>query len=135
MTIGTDAIGMASKLTLKCMDLERERDEAIRSCHIWQKGHAKLVEERDRWERLHHAAIAERDNALSDWRQADTDSIRALYERNEARSRFNEIDLCKNAQAPCKWSLTLIAERDAAIAERNALVEALEECRDDSVDE
>jgi len=26
--IGTDAIGMASKLTLKCMDLERERDEA-----------------------------------------------------------------------------------------------------------
>jgi len=30
-------------------------------------------------------AIRERDNALSDYRQADTDSIRALYERNEAR--------------------------------------------------
>jgi len=27
--------------------LERERDEAIRSCHIWQKGHAELVTERD----------------------------------------------------------------------------------------
>jgi len=27
--------------------LERERDEAIRSCHIWQKGHAELVAERD----------------------------------------------------------------------------------------
>jgi len=31
--------------------LERERDEAIRSCHIWQKGHAELVAERDKyWE-------------------------------------------------------------------------------------
>lgn len=30
-------------------------------------------------------AIREKDNALSDYRQADTDSIRALYERNEAR--------------------------------------------------
>jgi hypothetical protein len=28
-------------------ELERERDEAIRSCHIWQKGHAELVAERD----------------------------------------------------------------------------------------
>jgi len=42
--IGTDAIGLASKLTLKCMELERERDEA--------------------------------------------------------RSRFNEIDLCQNGQSP-----------------------------------
>lgn len=30
---------------------------------------------------------AERDNALSDFRQADTDSIRALHERNEAREQ------------------------------------------------
>lgn len=29
----------------------------------------------------------ERDNALSDFRQADTDSIRALQERNEARGQ------------------------------------------------
>lgn len=29
--------------------------------------------------------LEERDNALSDFRQADTDSIRALHERNEAR--------------------------------------------------
>ena len=27
--------------------LERERDEAVRSCHIWQKGHAELVAEKD----------------------------------------------------------------------------------------
>jgi len=39
-----------------CRDLLRERDEALR----------------------------DRDNALSDWTQADTDSIRALHERNEA---------------------------------------------------
>ena len=32
-------------------ELERERDEAIRSCHIWQEGHAELVAERDKyWE-------------------------------------------------------------------------------------
>jgi len=50
--------------------------------------------------RIHHAqnvenelafAIAERDNALSDWRQADTDSIRALHERNEARQQRDEL--------------------------------------------
>jgi hypothetical protein len=27
--------------------MERKRDEAVRSCHIWQKGHAELVAERD----------------------------------------------------------------------------------------
>jgi len=39
----------------------------------------------------------------------------AIAERDEARSRFNEIDLCKNGQAPCKWSLKLIHERDEAV--------------------
>ena len=67
------------------------------------------------WIGFYHAAIAEpereRDNALSDWRQADTDSIRALNERNEARK-----------------------ERDAAIAERDALVKALGECKEDSIE-
>ena len=34
-----------------CRKFERERDQAIRSCHIWQKGHAELVAERDKyWE-------------------------------------------------------------------------------------
>jgi len=63
MAIG-DAIGMASKLTLKCMDLERERDEAVRSCHIWQTGHSELVKERDKWIGLCDSATAERDNTL-----------------------------------------------------------------------
>jgi len=60
-----------------------ERDEAVRSCYIWQKGHAELVKERDKW-----AGLC--DNALTDWRQADTDSIRALHERNEAREQRDE---------------------------------------------
>jgi len=26
-----------------------ERDEAVRSCHIWQEGHSDIVAERDLW--------------------------------------------------------------------------------------
>jgi len=33
------------------------------------------------------SSMIERDNAISDFRQADTDSIRALHERNEARKQ------------------------------------------------
>ena len=44
--------------------LELERDEAVRSCHIWQKGHSEMVKERDRWIRLYDSATAERDNTL-----------------------------------------------------------------------
>jgi chromosome segregation ATPase len=36
-------------------------------------------------------AIREWDNALSDYRQADTDSIRALHERNEARAESERL--------------------------------------------
>jgi len=55
-------------------------------------------------------------------------------ERDEARSRFNDIDLCQNGQAPCKWSLKLIDERDEAREQRDALVKALEECKEDSIE-
>jgi chromosome segregation ATPase len=52
-------------------------------------------------------AIRERDNALSDYRQADTDSIRALHERNEAREdRDNarkEAERFRNVIQDCKW--------------------------------
>jgi len=27
-----------------------ERDEAVRSCYIWQKGHSDIVAERDLWQ-------------------------------------------------------------------------------------
>ncbi len=30
-------------------DVIAERDEAVRSCHIWQKGHSDIVAERDAW--------------------------------------------------------------------------------------
>lgn len=30
-------------------DLIAERDEAVRSCHIWQKGHSDIVADRDLW--------------------------------------------------------------------------------------
>lgn len=33
--------------TTRLEELERQRDEAVSSCHIWQKGHAELVAERD----------------------------------------------------------------------------------------
>ena len=36
-----------SAIVCLCRKLERERDEAVSSCHIWQKGHAELVSERD----------------------------------------------------------------------------------------
>ena len=41
----------AHPIVFSSRKMERERDEAIRSCHIWQKGHAELVAERDKyWE-------------------------------------------------------------------------------------
>jgi len=39
-------------------DVIAERDEAVRSCHIWQKGHGVIVAERN-------AAIAERDRLIT----------------------------------------------------------------------
>lgn len=46
--------------------LERERDEAVRSCHIWQKGHSKLVTDRDDWKAAAVTFEKERDEALFD---------------------------------------------------------------------
>jgi len=31
--------------------VERERDEAVNACHIWQRGHSKLVADRDEWKK------------------------------------------------------------------------------------
>jgi len=62
------------------------------------------------------AAIRERDNAISDWKQADTDSIRALHERNKARA---EMDVWK-AQYQGAFHVSEI------INQRDALADALE---------
>jgi hypothetical protein len=37
----------SAELLQLCGTLQKERDEAVRSCHIWQTGHAELVAERD----------------------------------------------------------------------------------------
>jgi hypothetical protein len=28
---------------------QKQLDEAVRACHIWQQGHSKIVEDRDQW--------------------------------------------------------------------------------------
>jgi hypothetical protein len=32
------------------VEIFAERNEAVRSCHIWQKGHSDIVAERDLWQ-------------------------------------------------------------------------------------
>jgi hypothetical protein len=51
----------------------------------------RVMSQRDRLERELATALRDRDNALSDWTQSDTDSIRALHERNEARNQRNTL--------------------------------------------
>ena len=46
-------------------------------------------------------------------------------ERDEARKKFDDTDLCWNGFAPCGWSLTLIDKADTAEAERDRLRGAL----------
>ena len=36
----------------KTCSYKKEYDEAVRACHIWQEGHKKIVEERDKWMRI-----------------------------------------------------------------------------------
>lgn len=51
----------------------------------WDTKALRMGHHARRLERQLAEARLERDNAISDWRQADTDSIRAIHERNEAR--------------------------------------------------
>jgi hypothetical protein len=37
------------EITEVARKLERERDEAVHACHIWQQGHSVIVEDRDYW--------------------------------------------------------------------------------------
>ena len=122
-----------SKMLDQAKKLERERDaavaerdEAVRSCHIWQKGHAELVKERDRWrEKAEHlavtcyswednwkllvkeidAAIAERDTAIAFLVEA-----RNLLESSKA-TRKSLIDACDSLQVEVR---ELKEQRDEA---------------------
>jgi hypothetical protein len=44
--------------------VERERDEAVNACHIWQRGHSKLVADRDDWKRL----AVEQEKEIEEWK-------------------------------------------------------------------
>lgn len=60
-----------------------------------------LMEEYTKLERELNAAIRDRDNAISDHKQADTDSIRALHERNELRKGIAQLRAVADGLAAC----------------------------------
>jgi hypothetical protein len=62
------SVGAYLALKQHAKKLERERDEAVRACEIWQYGVGKIVADRDywraeaeRWRDCHHEIIADRD--------------------------------------------------------------------------
>jgi hypothetical protein len=81
-----------------------------------QRTHREWIDHSSTLERELADAIRERDNAISDWRQADTDSIRAIHERNEARAEVERLDVSgiHSCGAECRrYACTLRRERDA----------------------
>jgi hypothetical protein len=56
-------------------------------------GYVNMLNHARTLERELATAIIERDNALSDHRQADTDSLRALHERNKFLQQLKEAQL------------------------------------------
>jgi chromosome segregation ATPase len=107
------------RLTRELADARRERDNARKEnekLYQWTAFNGVLELEKERKETLAENerltreladAIREKDNAISDYRQADTDSIRALHERNEARedrdSAHKEAERFRNVIQDCKW--------------------------------
>ena len=69
----------------------------------------------------------ERDNALSDFRQADTDSIRALHERNEAREQRDRLAEALNH---CRL---FIVDRKGYIADESLERESLKQKIDETL--
>ena len=78
-------------LKQRIQQLEAERDNALpfyktrlaKAREAMIQMEAEIAELKS----LFESSERKRDNALSDFRQADTDSIRALQERNEARGQ------------------------------------------------
>ena len=87
---------------------------------ILREDHGTILVTATRW----NAAITE----------AEAEIDRLTRERDEARSRFNDIDLCKEGQAPCEWALKLIAERDAALAKVERMDAALKQISETDTD-
>lgn len=78
----------------------------------------QVREQRDALAKELAEAVRERDNAISDWKQADTDSIRAIHERNQARDQLDAL-----ANALKKTASDFIAFRN--IARENGIVGTL----------
>jgi hypothetical protein len=67
--------------------MSQDLDETNRANERLGRKLAETLAENERLTRELADAIREKDNAISDYRQADTDSIRALHARNEARAQ------------------------------------------------
>ena len=81
--------------------IERERDEAVRSCHIWQKGHAELVAERDKyWEQADY--FLER---LGQTQMRMYDAERKLEKISEALECILGIGLTQKTKAKAEKAL------------------------------
>ena len=81
--------------------MERERDEAIRSCHIWQEGHAELVAERDKyWEQADY--FLER---LGQTQMRMYDAERKLEKISEALEYILGIGLTQKTKAKAEKAL------------------------------
>lgn len=57
-------------------EARRERDEAIRSCYIWQKGHNEIVEERNKLLRRIDVLATDRE----DWKRLAVEQERDINE-------------------------------------------------------
>jgi hypothetical protein len=92
-------------------DLERELAEARELVAMYKEAKEEFSQysERRNLEKQLAAAIRERDNADSDRRQADADTLRALHERNEAREQRDR--LAAALEACREDSCELLGER------------------------
>lgn len=83
--------------------LERERDRAVRSCHIWQTGHAELVAERDKyWDQSDY--FLER---LGQTQMRMYDAERKLEKISEALEYILGIGLTQKTKAKAKKALRI----------------------------
>jgi len=76
-----------------------ERDEAVRSCHIWQKGHSDIVTERDLWQEEANrwrGMYLEYDEMLEEQVQGAVAKLETIWEELEALKKKVQDDLLDN---------------------------------------
>ena len=70
--------------------LERERDEAIQSCHIWQKGHSEMVERCARWEDVAYDKLSELSRQIEKTRIVTEQRNTAISERDILKEALDD---------------------------------------------